>query len=299
MFRTCNGFPVSFATKFFNTDNNDVYYSGALIFLLVVVVFVFFSARQLNTLIKTLKEKSLKHQLDKDIDGRIIQAAKKSLIPLGFAAALYIVFLLFAYSINIVFISDTGRFESYLLSLILFLHFVIAVLMFWLSSEYTNWLAVRFKIMRGFKRKTTTQRLEDPNDKTNNWFERQIGKVLRNYTYQYLPANIVSALAIVVIITGVNLFGRMQIAATLADLLLTLTVAGIFFLLVYFATGVGAAYHKPGINKKYFIFLGIWHAILQVASTYILFVYGSWKIVSAGFTSRYNFKRFGDSFLHN
>lgn len=265
-----------FTSSFYMSNIN---YFGAIVFLMAVAAFVFASSFTLNKLIKTLKEKSLKGQLNEEIDGRVKQASY-TFIPLIFATAVYLLFLLFAYDQNIVFKSNLSKIEGYFLSLILLLHLLISISVLWLSSEYTNWLTVRFKIIRKFKRKTFTQRLEDPNEPTNWKILKLLGKLSRIYSYKYIPANLLIVLAVVLLIIGINLFGWVEIAVTLADLLFTLTIVGVSILVSYFfACKVGAAYHRAGINKFYFFLLGSWHAFLQLVTPYILFFYGSWKVI--------------------
>ena len=265
-----------FTSEIYKVDN--LTYTGAVLFLLAVGGIISWTAYSLNKLIKDLKEKSLKGTLDEKIDGRVKQLWYL-VVGLIFAVAVYTVFLLFAYSQDIVFKTKTNPFDGYLLSLILFLHLVISLLILWLSAEYTNWLTIRFKIARKFKRKTFAQKLEDPHRKTGSRIVRFIGKILRLYTYQYFPANLLVVLAIAVLVTGINLFGRVQFAVTLADLLLTLTIVGVLALVVVFAYSVGATYHRAGISKYYFIRLGLWHALLQLVTPYLMFVHGSGKVI--------------------
>ncbi len=267
------------------------------------------SAWNLNKLIKKMKEKILNTRVEdknqqtvkepeteaeKELieETRILNLLKKA-APFFLAVALYAVFIL-------IFPTDLlGKQKSELLtSLFLLLHLAAAVVLVWLSFEYTNWLSVRFKLQRKFSRKSFTEKLEDPNEKVEDFlreykeksdnvlskiwfwslgiFLKIFGGFSRQYSYKYFPANIVVVLAIAALVFGIGKFAGTNFAETLGDLILILLVVGIFWLLaVTLAKETGAAYlDKKGKNS--FFRLGVLHWFLQLFTPFIVFYYAHW-----------------------
>ena len=164
------------------------------VILVAVIILTGFCAWKLNQLIKELKEKSSEENFNKTAEeelmklGRIWNLVKTS-APFFIAVALYVLFVL----INVLPFVLTNEIPSVLTieipsaltieaiaplnnelttykSVFLLFHIIIALLLIWLSFEYTNWLAVRFKLARKSPRKTFTERLEDPNEKADDFF---------------------------------------------------------------------------------------------------------------------------------
>ena len=253
----------------------EILFAGIL--LLAVIIFTGKCALNLNKLIKALKEKSFEEKLDQNVDGRIRQLIK-NFIPLFIAVVLYAVFIL------VLGISPARpqEFEGFANSLFLLFHIIIALLLLWLSFEYTNWLAVRFKLTRKFTEKTVSEKFEDPNEKSKSkfsWLLKFLGKLSRKYSYGYFPAILLVSSAVVALIFGVGIFGKAELGKILADLTLVAFVAGIFVILAYIlAYSTGAAYQdQTGKNK--FLLIGLWHAVLQVFTAFILFYYAHWMVV--------------------
>ena len=236
--------------------------------------FIYKTVSKVHKLIEDLKLRSFKNTLKKNYDATMKQLAWKYIwfIPsvIFFGLALYNIF----YNRDL-----TGQDEhlnNFLISCNLIVVFVIFFLLIQLSAEHTNWLAVRFKINRKSKRKTITQKYEDPNEHTRSRIKKILGFLSRFYSYQYFLSNALIFAAFALLVTGINLFGAVSIARTLADLLLVSVVVGIGLLIILvFARNIGAMYHKSFKYKSLFTIFGIWHYILQLATPLVLFFFGS------------------------
>lgn len=247
-----------------------------------VAVFIASAAFSVKKLIQRLKERSVRDQLNEHWDGRIIQFSL-CLIPLVPAAVLYLITLKFVFA-NIDPAGEKNALQAFFQSLIIVLHLVIFAFIIRLSTEHTNWLTVRFKLVRQFKRKTVPQKFEDPNEETDWKILKILGALSRIYSYQYLFPNLLVFSGIVLLIAGFHIFGRDDIAKMAADAVLIAIISGMLFLTVYYlALKTGAAYHRNWINKSYFILIGIWHYFLQIATPLVLFFFGSWLYLLINF----------------
>jgi hypothetical protein len=196
---------------------------------------------------------------------------------------------------------DKLKISRFANSLFLLLHVAAALLLVWLSFEYTNWLAVRFKLARRFRQKTFTEKLEDPNEDAKRFIRENfgeprnsitktifgflifalgiLGRLSRRYSYKYFPAVFVVVLAAAALIFGVGKFGDTGLAKTMADLLLITVIGGGFVLLIYIlAVNTGAAYLNWK-GKTIFSMIGFWHAVLQLFTPFVLFYYANWRTV--------------------
>ncbi|HEY0459558.1 MAG TPA: hypothetical protein VGC97_10505, partial [Pyrinomonadaceae bacterium] len=310
------------AAGFWNTLNSSLQNFGSFItresvvagiLLLSVIILTIICAVSLNNLIKKIKEKNFEETLDEKTEeemlrlGRILHLVKIS-IPFFIAIVLYVIFLLMIVTNNL----DTDKIKEFTKSLFLLFHLIIAISLIWRSFDYTNWLAVRFKLVRKSPRKTFTEKLEDPNEKADefisktlaesdnsslkalgesdnfilkalekfvSFFLQILGKFSREYSYKYFPANLVVGLAIAALIFGIGNFGSAALGKTLADLILVLVIAGGFGLLaVILASETGAAYQDKA-GKRRFLIIGFWHAILQLFTPFVLFYYAHWLVV--------------------
>ncbi|HVE58944.1 MAG TPA: hypothetical protein VNB22_19125 [Pyrinomonadaceae bacterium] len=284
------------------------------IILVAVMILTMICALRLNNLIKKIKEKGSEQSINETAEEEMLQLGRiKKLIitsiPFFLAGGMYVLFIFVFKSGHL---TGTESVEGFVNSLFLLSHIIIAGLLVWLSFEYTNWLAVRFKLVRKFPQKTFTEKLEDPNEKadnflldslgespnpllkklgkSNNFFLKTLGKFVsfilrifgklsREYSYKYFPANLVVVLALAVLIFGIGNFGDAELGKILADLILVLVVAGGFILLAgILAYGTGAAYQDQS-GKNRFLIIGLWHAVLQLFTSFILFYYAHWKVV--------------------
>ena len=196
------------------------------------------------------------------------------------AVILYVFFILILFSGKF-FIEgqNYSQIAGFTNSLFLTFHIIIAALLVWLSFDYTNWLAVRFKITRKFTEKTFTQQLEDPNEKTDSFLLKSLGSFSREYAYKYFPVILLLILAVIVLIFGLGIFGRQEFVIILSDLILTTVVVGSFFVLAYILAYSVGAVHQDQKGKNRFLLFGLWHAGLQVLTPFVLFYYANWVVV--------------------
>lgn len=254
--------------------------------LLLVIGCLAFCANAVNKLIKKIKELSF----DNDPQQFIFARITKLLItasPLFIGILIYIGYLScwFSFQINSDWkflsgepVSQLGfvALSNYLHNLYLLFHIIIAILLIWLSCEYTNWLAVRFKITRKLNDKTYTQDWENPDEETATWYQKIIASILRAFSYKYFAANALIVLAVLALIFGAGMFGRTDFLLFISDLIITLIIIGGIYLYVgVLAYSVGASYQNRQ-GKINFFLIGIWHAVLQLATPIILFFYANW-----------------------
>ncbi|MBK8149881.1 MAG: hypothetical protein IPK58_17190 [Acidobacteria bacterium] len=252
----------------FFAEKNGIWHSA--IMLPVIMALLLYSAYSVHSLVVGLKRRNNEDKLDPVWDGRILQLLKTS--ETFFAAVvLYVFFVVIQPFYGISRLHGIGS------NLTVLHHLVLGVILVWLSAEYTNWLAIRAKIARGFKEKSCTEKLEDPNEPSNSWSKRQLGRLARRYSYKYLAANVIGVLAVVAVVFGIGGFGRSSLRWIAADFVFLFTVGfGIGFFL-YLAAVTGAAY-LPARGKLTFLGFGIWHALLQVTTPLIVFYYADWKV---------------------
>ena len=254
----------------------------SLLFFLGSIVLTVVTVLSVKNLIRTIKEKAFKNRINKTSDAGIWQYAF-CFIPLALGIPLYFYGLANLYD-NRNSALQRPNIDYFLISCNLLINFLLAALVFWLSSEHTNWLAVRFKIFRKFNIRATSLNWEDPNKPTNSLFKRWLGKLSRLYSYQYIFSNALILAAIGVLITGVNTFGAVSISRTLSDTLLIVVIVGMLVVVVYFlAIQTGAGYHRSWLNKSHFIVIGVWHYLLQIITPLVLFFCGSWFYLLVNF----------------
>ena len=295
---------------FDNIKNDDFY---VLCLLILSLGFTAWAARNLNDLIKKIKEKILELKVADDETRTESQSTQvKQILELArfwrlflnvspfFSGALLYVLFVIPNSFGLL-----RRPDGFINSLFLLTHLGEAALLVWLSFEYTNWLAIRFKVARRFKQKTFTEKLEDPNESADDFLKesftntdgiisgfffkltggllRVFGGFSRKVSYKYIPAVCLVALAAFALIFGIGIFGNTDLAYTLADLLLVLVAGGGFLLLAYIlAFNVGASY-LPLNGKIVFLIIGAWHAILQLFTPLILFYFAHWIAALSAF----------------
>ncbi len=236
--------------------------------LTAAAVLVGITVYKLNSLIKDLKEKFFEEEINEQEDGRIKQLVMP-FIAFFVAVVFYVAFLIFL----------PAGLHPFTKSYFLLVHFVICGMLVWLSMDYSNWLPVRFKIVRGLSEKTIAQMIEDPNEETDKWYLKIIGQLSREYAYKYIPAHLLVVSAIFVLLSGIRSFGSGRLSNTFADLLLLVVVLGNLVMIAYLlAVKTGAAYYKgeSGYEKKYrayFFLIGTWHALLQLLTPFIFYFY--------------------------
>lgn len=242
---------------------------------ILFVVFLLLSASTylIHWFVVGLKRRHADDKIVKDWDGRIKQLLIFS-IPFFITITIYVILLLFG--------------SPYLLkpksavpaNLMIILHLAGAGLIVWLSAEYTNWLAVRAKIMRDREDELFIKKLEDPNFIADHWYLRPVGWLAQNYSYRYFFANALGIIAVFASIFGIAQFGGDNFASVGADFLLIGTIVAVSLGYLILAIGTGAAYLKiPG--KVLFALFGAFHAILQISTAILLFYVADWRIAIA------------------
>lgn len=245
------------------------------VFLTAVAALLFSSARKLNQLIKDLRERSFQDRLDEGVDGTFKQLLRK-FIPFLAALLLYPFFLITfgittfgITTLNIEPLHTIPFTKSYFL----LVHFVITGLLIWLSMDYANWLPVSFKITRNSTEKTYIQKVEDPNETATKWYEPILGFYSREFSFRYIPSNILVILAIAALILGIGVCSKEDFSKIFGDLILMIVVLGGFAVIVkMLAVDTGAAYHDEK-HKTPFYFIGIFHALLQLFTPFIIYYY--------------------------
>ena len=186
--------------------------------------------------------------------------------------------------------------------------------MLWLSAEYTNWLQVRFSVKRENQKANLLEKFENSDlnwldedlelgGKLNYFLnlikrvkespkfkpicESRFGKIvgfivnlfkksIRETSYEYFPATVLVILAVLALVFGGAVFGDEPMQLILADWIITILIVGSFLVFVLvLAYGFGAAYQTP-FGKAKFVVIGVWHAILQITTPFILFYYTNW-----------------------
>lgn len=282
-----------------------------LVLLLLALGGTAWAARNLNDLIKKIKIKILelkipeagmqpeKNTTQEEELMNLVRIRRLILNSLPFIVSV-VLYGLFIIPTSFIYFKDL-KISPFANSLFLLIHVAASALLIWLSFEYTNWLAIRFKLSRRFRQKTFTDKLEDPNEDAKRFIKETFGDpqnfILKNilsvvafllgilgyfsrrYSYKYFPAVFVVILAVIALIFGIGRFGGTGLAKTFADLLLITLVGGGFVLLAYIlAFGTGAAYLKWQ-GKTIFLTIGLWHAALQLFTPFVLFYYANWRVV--------------------
>jgi hypothetical protein len=287
----------------------------SFVVLLVVAVAFVFSGSQLHSLVKTLKEKRHTDDKSKD-DGRISQLRKPLLLFLV-GVFVYLFGFLWAqvitpnsYNLSM-YGSSTFAFwlraliEKFFLihihdfaqSFLLLLHLVIVGLIVWLSIEYSNWLGLRFKYARNFGerpdhwvnvipfigerfyQKAEEKALGKSTDSEidSQGFLRRLWILYTKSSVVNVPTIVLNVLAILVLVIGIYYFGNRSLALIGADLIFIVVAIGGFFGIVAFAVSSGAQYLR-GAAKIPFVFLGLWHALLQLAAP-LLLIKSDWRFL--------------------
>ena len=256
-----------------DSSNMLTAFTGGVVLLLTAVL-LGGSAYVFNKLIESLKARMFEDNRREISLGKLWQA----LFLLAAAVALYLIFLKYS-PVNVSLFTNS----YYLLA-----HFIICGLLIWLSLDYSNLLPVAFKINRDLKEKTIIQKVEDPNEKSSNIFQKIIGQLSREYSWRYIPAHLLVAASIFVLLNGLRLYGDEDLSLIFADLLLMIIILGGFALISYvLAVGTGAAYYKGETwyetrYKWYFFFIGAFHAVLQLLTPFIIYYYTNIYVVLAG-----------------
>lgn len=178
--------------------------------------------------------------------------------------------------------------HPYAKSFLLLLHLVGVGLLAWLSIEYSNWLLLRFKFVResGEKPDGWLNLIFNASfiEKIDNlWSKRDtlLKKAVETYkkqTVENVPILVLNFCAVAMLILAIYLFGDRKFSEIGVDLVFTAIVLGGLFGLIYFAVSTGASYQK-GINKYGFGLIGLWHALLQLLTPFILVYYADWRFV--------------------
>ncbi|MBX7169865.1 MAG: hypothetical protein K1X72_02835 [Pyrinomonadaceae bacterium] len=257
--------------------------------LIIVASLLGLGSYKVNKLIKKIKEKSFEESQEQFLVVRITKLLVTA-TPVWIAIVCYGVFLILSFTDNYFYkldsrisslVSNTfqvnavDKIPGYSDSVFFLLHLIISGLIIWLSCEYTNWLAVRFKITRKLKENTYLKSIEDPNEKNESVYLRFLGSRFREISYQYIPANLLIILSVVILIFGIVYYGQGTLALILSDITLTLVVLGGLILNIgVLAYKVGAAYQNSKGTLQ-FIFLGFCHGILQIATPFLIFYYAN------------------------
>jgi hypothetical protein len=178
--------------------------------------------------------------------------------------------------------------HPYAKSFLLLLHLVGVGLLVWLSIEYSNWLLLRFKFVRqsGEKPDGWLNLIFNASfiEKIDNlWGERdtllkRIVETYKKQTVENVPIFVLNICAVAMLILAIYLFGNRQFSEIGVDLVFTAIVLGGLAGLTYFAFSTGAS-HQKGINKFGFVLIGLWHALLQLLTPFILVYYADWRFV--------------------
>ena len=255
------------------------------LYLLLSAAIYGYGGYYLHRLVTQLKEVLAQKSTDHK-KGKISELQVPVLCFIVGTAVYILLFLQLQVPDQTIFSELSGYAESWLL----LIHLIIAGILFWLAVEYSNWLPVRFKLFSLFKQpldgwldvftSLPINRLID------GFFERRsplISRWLLSYrkaAVENVPLFILNIAAIAVLMLGIFLFGDHPLSEIGFNLLFTLTAFGGFLGIIAFAFKTGAAYQK-GKGKFIFAVIGIFHALFQLLTPFVILYKGNWIFVLA------------------
>jgi hypothetical protein len=271
------GFFLLLADKTVAIDWYEILTGGAILVSVVLFGMSGCALHKLNTRLKDgrYEKKHLKN------DGRIIQLR----IPAGLfllALILYGSALIFEYANDDIFFD---HFPPFLLGVLLVIHLTGVGLALWAGSEYLNWLPLRFKFVRQFGETPDGwlsifhPDLDKEVDKRffrERGLKKKIWELYRTKTVENIPVFLANLCAVTILIFGIYLIGGRPLSSIVVDLTFTVVILGGLGGLTGFAISTGAAYHKAPSKKGGFALMGAWHAILQLATPFVLLYFGNW-----------------------